>query len=78
MTFLARRKFLNDTLQAEMLWIVNTKDGNGLIRPKITYEVQDNVKAWVGADIFYGNRDGLFGQFGDSDRVVMGVELGFQ
>jgi len=77
MTFLARREFLNDTLQAEILWIVNTKDGNGLIRPKITYEVQDNVKAWVGADIFYGDRNGLFGQFKDNDRVVMGIELGF-
>ncbi len=77
MTFLARREFLNDTLRAEVIWIVNTKDGNGLIRPKITYELQDNVMTWVGADIFYGDRNGLFGQFGNNDRVVMGVELGF-
>jgi len=39
--------------------------------------VQDNVKAWVGGDIFYGDHNGLFGQFNDNDRVVMGVELGF-
>jgi hypothetical protein len=54
LTFLARRDCLNDTLQAEVLWIVNTNDGDGLIRPKLTYKWQDNVKTWVGVDIFYG------------------------
>jgi hypothetical protein len=77
MTFLARRDYLNDTLQAEVLWIVSTNDGDGLVRPKLVYEWQDNVKTWVGADIFYGDRDGLFGQFSDNDRIVIGVELGY-
>lgn len=77
LTFLTRRDYLNDTLQAEMLWLINTNDGDGLIRPKLTYEWQDNLKTWVGADIFYGERDGLFGQFRDNDRIVIGVELGF-
>ena len=52
-------------------------DGDGLIRPKLVYEWQDNVKTWVGADIFYGDRDGLFGQFRENDRIVIGVELGY-
>jgi hypothetical protein len=43
----------------------------------LSYEWQDNVKTWVGMDIFYGTRDGLFGQFDDNDRIVMGVEPGF-
>ncbi len=77
LTFLARRDFLNDTLRAEVLWIVNTNDGDGLVRPKIVYDWQDNLRTWVGADIFYGDRDGLFGQFGNNDRVIVGVELGY-
>ena len=77
LTFLARRDYLNDTLQAEVLWITSTNDGDGLVRPRLSYEWQDNVKTWVGADIFYGTRDGLFGQFKDNDRIVIGVELGF-
>jgi len=77
LTFLARRDYFNDTLQAEVLWLVNTNDGDGLIRPKLAYEWQDNVKTWVGADIFYGDRDGLFGQFRDNDRIVIGMELGY-
>jgi len=77
LTFLARRDYLNDTLQAELLWIANRNDGDGLIRPKLVYEWQDNMKTWVGADIFYGDRDGLFGQFRENDRIVVGVELGY-
>jgi hypothetical protein len=77
LTFLVRRDYLNDTLQAEILWISSTNDGDGLVRPRLSYEWKDNVKTWVGADIFYGTQDGLFGEFSDNDRIVIGVELGF-
>jgi len=77
LTLLARRDYLNDTLQAEILWITNINDSDGLVRPKLSYEWQDNVKTWVGVDIFYGTRNGLYGQFKDNDRIVIGVELGF-
>jgi chemotaxis protein methyltransferase CheR len=61
-----------------VLWIASLNDGDGLMRPKLVYEWQDNVKTWLGADIFYGGRDGLFGQFSDNDRIVIGVEPGYQ
>ncbi|MEE9352487.1 MAG: DUF1302 family protein, partial [Thiotrichaceae bacterium] len=77
LTFLARRMFRNDTLEAEILWLANTHDGDGLIRPKLSYDIKDDVKAWIGADIFYGDIEGLFGQFGDKDRVLLGLEIGF-
>ncbi len=75
-TFLVRRMFWNDTLTTEVLWIVNTNDGDGLIRPKVSYDLDDNLEVWVGLDVFYGNRQGLFGQFTDNDRVLLGVKLG--
>ena len=76
-TFLARREFFNDTLEAEILWLANSNDGDGLARPKITYEWQDDVKSWIGADILYGDKNELFGQFENNDRVVVGLEIGF-
>lgn len=76
-TFLVRREFLNDTLTTEVLWIANTNDGDGLVRPKVSYDLEDNISIWAGLDIFYGDRDGLFGQFKDKDRFLLGVELGF-
>jgi len=75
-TFLARRMFWNDTLTTEVLWIVNTHDGDGLIRPKLSYDLDDNLEVWLGLDVFYGNHQGLFGQFADNDRVLLGVKLG--
>ena len=76
LTFLARRDFLNDTLVTEVLWIHGTNNGDGLVRPKVSYEWQDNVKVWVGMDIFYGDQTGLFGQFARNDRLVIGIEWG--
>lgn len=75
-TFLARRDFMNDTLIADVLWLHNFNNDDGLIRPKISYEWKDDVTIWLGADIFYGDEKGLFGQFDQNDRLVVGVEWG--
>lgn len=76
LTLLARRNLINETLVTEVLWIHNTNKGDGLVRPKISYEWQDNINVWMGVDIFYGNQTGLFGQFARNDRLVVGVEWG--
>lgn len=77
LTFLVRRHFLNETLEAELLWIVGLNDDDGLVRSKVSYELADDLNIWLGADFFYGNRDGLYGQFTDNDRLIVGGELGF-
>lgn len=77
LTFLARRELWNDTLTAEVLWIVNANDGDGLVRPKVSYLLKDGVKVWAGLDIFYGNKRGLFGEFNHNNRLLLGVEMGF-
>ncbi len=76
-TLLLRHEFWNDTLTTELLWITNTHEGDGLVRPKVSYDLEDNVRVWAGLDIFYGDRNGLFGQFDDNDRLLLGLELGF-
>ena len=77
LTFLAQKKFFNDTLKVEALILKNLNDNDKLMRPKITYDWQDDVKVWVGADIFYGDKKGLFGQFDNNDRIVLGSEITF-
>ena len=76
-TGLIRRNFLYDTLTAELLVIANTNNGDGIIRPKISYEWQDNIKTWLGADIFYGDPQGVFGQYNRNSRIVVGMEISF-
>ena len=76
-SLLFRRHFLNETLEAEVLWLRNVNEGDGLARPKVSYELRDNMKVWLGFDLFHGNRNGLFGQFDQNDRLVTGMEIGF-
>ena len=77
MSFLARRDFLNETLAVETLWIQDVNRGDGMLRPKVSYDLSDGIKMWTGADVFYGARNGLFGQFGENDRILIGAEWGF-
>jgi hypothetical protein len=77
MTFLARRKFMNDRLSAELVLILGINDGDGLVRPRLEYEWTDILSSWIAGDVFYGTRDGYFGQYNSNDRMVFGVSLGW-
>ena len=76
MSLFLQHKFLNDLLVPEILWLHNINDGDGLARPKVSYEGRDNIKVWAGVDVFYGDKASLFGQFNQNDRVVLGAEWG--
>jgi hypothetical protein len=76
-TFLAERTFVNEIWKAETLFIHSLNDGDGVISPKLNYEYASNINVWVGADIFYGKSDGLFGEFNNEDRIYVGFEWGF-
>ena len=75
-SLLLQREFMNDRWMTEVLWLQNFNEGDGLIRPKASYEFLSNVKLWAGFDIFYGSNKGLFGQFDGNDRIVLGMEWG--
>ncbi len=75
-TLYAERRLWNDRLTLELQWIHDLLEGDGLLRPRASYEVRDGLDAWVGLDAFYGSESGLFGQYRANDRVVIGFELG--
>jgi len=76
-TFLFERKFLNETLIAELLAIHNINDGDGVIQTELSYQIRSNIDLKLGIDMFYGSREGLFGQFANKDRVTFGIVIGF-
>jgi len=76
-TLLIRRDFLNESLQAEALFIQSVNQGDGVLQATINYEWHSNLRVKMGADFFYGSSMGLFGQFNERDRVSIGFELGF-
>ncbi len=76
-TFLIKQDYMNETLHAEIFILQDLDYEDGMLRPKLTYEYNDEINIYVGADIFYGNEDGLFGQFKETDRFVSGIVIGF-
>ena len=77
LSFYAARSFRNETIVADLMWIGDYDDGDGVIRPKIHYEFNDSFAAWLGVDVFYGTDRGVFGQYDDRDRAVIGAEWRF-
>ena len=77
LTLLLRRELMNERLRVEAIWLHNLNDGDGLVRPKLSFEVRDDLRVWVGFDLFYGTRRGVFGEFDDRDRATLGMQWGF-
>jgi len=78
LSLLVNHTLLNETLELRLIWLANSNIGDGLVRLRVTYEWQDNLKTWVSGDTFYGSEEGIFGQFDDNDRLTFGVELAFE
>lgn len=76
-TLLLRRDFLNETVTSELLLLHNLDLDDGVARPKIDYQLNDAITLSAGADLFYGDAAGLFGQFDRNDRVTTAIELSF-
>ena len=65
-----------ETLTLETIWLHGVNDGDGLVRPRVEYALRDDLQIWLGADVFYGPRRGLFGEFDSDDRILLGFEWG--
>lgn len=76
-TLFLRRTFGYETLRTELRWYGSTREDDGLVRAALEYQLTDNTTVRLAADAFYGNRDGVFGQFADRDRVTLAVSHTF-
>ncbi len=75
-SFLYTRSFKNDSWNLNILELHNIDYGDGSVQIQLDYELNSQVKLWVGADIFYGDKQGLFGQFNNQDRLTVGFQWG--
>jgi len=71
------QNFANEVWTFEALLLHSKEQGDGSIQGKVSYMFESNLKLWLGTDIFYGSKSGIFGQFKETDRVNMGFEWGF-
>ncbi len=77
LTLLARRNFMNESLQLEGLWIYHANEYDHLLRLSATYELSSEVELEVYGDWFSGEPDELFGQFNEQDRIGFRLSYGF-
>lgn len=75
-TFLIGRNFRNETINAELIMVQNLNEGDGFIRPKVSWLAKSNLKLTLGGDFIYGKSNRLFGQYKNQTRLVFNIELG--
>jgi len=76
-TFLAHYDMLRETLHLELFSYIGLTNSDALIRPKVTYDFDDSFSMLLGGNIFVGERDGQFGQYGDNSMIYAKIKYNF-
>ncbi len=69
--------FRDNTIEPEILIISSLEETDMMIRPKIEFTWGGRWRFRLGADIFEGKNDGVFGQYDTKDRVYTELRLIF-
>lgn len=75
-SLLLNTKFLNNW-EAQALWISSTNRSDWLFRPKVTWNFERNWRLLLGADLFNGPQQGMFGRYDQQDRVYSELRYSF-
>ncbi|NOR44921.1 MAG: hypothetical protein GQ534_04985 [Candidatus Delongbacteria bacterium] len=75
-TFLASDDYINDTLNLQVFLYYDFVESDALIRPKVTYDLNDGFEIGIGANIFTGT-EGIFGQYDKNDMIFAKVKYSF-
>ena len=76
LSLLYRRSLQNEVWELEALGLHSKSTNDGSVQLKVSYVLNSNLNVWLGADLFYGQRVGLFGQFREANRVTVGFKWG--
>jgi hypothetical protein len=74
-TLRMQRGFRNDTVFASTELMTSLSDGDGAFRPELSWQANDQVRFSAGADLIFGRKEGLFGQFQDASRIWLKARL---
>lgn len=73
----ARDTFLSDYLALELFAYVGLDPIDVLLRPSVSYTVEDGVILKAGADVFLGDSSGQYGQYHDNTLVSVSLSWYF-
>ena len=63
--------------EPSLQWIQTFGGGGAMIRPRLAWTPVQNLSIAFGVDIFTGDRNGLFGRYGDKDRGYTELRYSF-
>lgn len=70
-------KWLQETLEADLLMIYDFYEQDSMLQPKISYAFTDSVKATLGAFIFDGDTNTFYGNLKDSNMIYCELKYSF-
>jgi hypothetical protein len=65
------------TIEPSLQWIQGFGGAGAMVRPRVNWYAARNLVVGVGADIFNGDADGLFGRYDNRDRGYLEVRYDF-
>lgn len=70
-----QKPFKQETWLARIEAISALTDGDGVVRPALEWQVSDLLRLLAGADVIFGTREGIFGQFRRQSRLWFRAEF---
>jgi hypothetical protein len=68
---------LGNSIEPEILWVQTFGGGGSLVRPRLSWTAAKNTRLSASVDIFTGPSDGLYGRYGNRDRVYAELRYDF-
>lgn len=69
MTLLIQRSFRNDSVKWRTLWLRSMNRGDGGVQSRLSWQLTTNLSIGASVEKFYGDRNGLFGEFRQASRA---------
>ncbi|MDT8298069.1 MAG: hypothetical protein RQ801_07205, partial [Spirochaetaceae bacterium] len=76
-TFRMRDSFLSETLTLQLFGYFGIDPADALLRPSITWSIEDGVEIESGAELFMGDEEGTFGRYADNSLAYLSLRWYF-
>lgn len=77
LTLRVSNKWFNETLEGEIAAVTSFTNGDFMLRPKLVYAFNDQLKGSLGGDIFRGGSDTFFGRLRDNSSLFAEMKYSF-